>query len=218
MEGLMTGEFRLTKSSVDESGLDVVDPDGNRVAWGMGEYAIVAVRAINRYIDGSDAPDQPAEAPSAAAERIDNERFQAFRDLMTLAAQQSTATTQHYLGQAGLELLAEIEWLRSRLVAWDHDLSATTAEREEALEERDDARAALQAAQARADGYALLVGEYRAALLDQWESNHGEHCTWPAIIPCPRGDLCGWPMLAILAAEPEARAASLIAAQKESAP
>lgn len=55
----MADEFRLTKSSVDESGFDVVDPDGNRVAWGRGEYAIVVARAINRYIDG-DAVDRPA--------------------------------------------------------------------------------------------------------------------------------------------------------------
>jgi hypothetical protein len=44
--------FHLANSTVDPSGLDILDPDGNRVAWGRGEYAGVALRAINGYIGG----------------------------------------------------------------------------------------------------------------------------------------------------------------------
>lgn len=96
--------------------------------------------------------DRPTEATSAAGERIDNERFQTFHALMQRAAKSGTGTTTYYLGRAGLELLAEIEWLRRRLIGMDHDLSATTAEKEQAEEERDEARAVLAACERREAG------------------------------------------------------------------
>jgi hypothetical protein len=49
---MASSPFRLANSTTDPTGYDIVDPEGTRVAWGRGEYAVVAVRAINRYIDG----------------------------------------------------------------------------------------------------------------------------------------------------------------------
>lgn len=77
--------------------------------------------------------------------------------------------------------------------------------------ERDDARA-------RADGYALLVGDLRAALQGQWTVAHDERCGSLEAVCDENPAGCQWRKPAILAAEPEARASELLARSMEGQP
>lgn len=185
----MTDEFRLAKSTLDESGYDIVDSDGNRVAWGRGEWAMVAVRAINRYVDG--APDHPT--PPAADERLSEIRALMRRwSVRRQVVPGGTPAPSTYLADAGLELLEIID----RLTAEREPISqaefarfvveaAEQRERAERLERELAASRAVIDALARRSPFFVTINhgddDVETCQFCLEDGRHAPDCPWPPV-------------------------------------